>query len=109
MWQARRKYQERLRYFRQNVSDGMRSKAAPGSMSPSVGMEGDDSEHAVGSLPPTAHGTAGGRNRCILAGGQMGRKRCLVGLKAKLSGSVKCEERKNASSIKNQQGLQDAH
>lgn len=23
MWQAQRKYQERLRYFRQNVSDGM--------------------------------------------------------------------------------------
>jgi len=31
MWQARRKYRERLRYFRQNVSGGMGSKPAPGS------------------------------------------------------------------------------
>lgn len=102
MWQARRKYQERLRYFRQNVSDGMGSKTAPGSVSLSVGIEGDDPEHVVGPLPLSACGAAGGRNWCILAQGQMGRKRCLVGLGAKLSACKVGGEKNHSSSIKNQ-------
>lgn len=96
MWQARRRYRERLHYFRQNVSDGRgRRTAAPGSVSPSAGGRGTIL-------------SAGGRNCCILVGGQMGRKRCLVGLEAKLSSSVKCEERKrHSSSIKTHEGFRD--
>lgn len=91
MWQARKRYQERLRYFRRNVSGGWGAERAAHRRGEALGAP----ERVA--KPPVFVGWLERREKLLHPpAGLGGKKKCPVRLRARLVGSGEGEERKTS-------------
>lgn len=91
MWQARKRYQERLRYFRRNVSGGWGAERAAHCRGEALGAP----ERVA--KPPVFVGWLERREKLLHPpAGLGGKKKCPVRLRARLVGSGEDEERKTS-------------